>query len=94
MYLKNIRNIFNSTVISKNTKKTTKTGANFDLTTDSLIEKHETISIKFKSKIKISQFYDLSDPNNGNETKSDIFTWAYSNLTPYIFSSKNMKAFQ
>ena len=56
MYLKNIRNIFNSTVISKNTNKTTKTGANFDLTTDSLIEKHETISKKFKSKIKFLSF--------------------------------------
>ena len=25
------------------------------------------------------------NPNNGNETKSDIFPWAYSNQTPYLF---------
>ena len=37
----------------KNTSKTKKTGRNFDLTTDSLIEKYQTILIK--SKIRISQ---------------------------------------
>ena len=33
-------------------------------------------------------------PNNGNETKSDIFPWGISNLTPYLSLSKNMKIFQ
>ena len=37
----------------KNTNKTKKTGTNLDLTSDSLIEKYWTISIKFK--IRISQ---------------------------------------
>ena len=37
----------------KNTNKTKKTGTNFDLTTDFLIKKYETISIKFK--IRVSQ---------------------------------------
>ena len=32
----------------KNTNKTKKSGINFDLTTDSLIEKYCTISIKYK----------------------------------------------
>ena len=38
----------------KNTNKTDNTRTNFDLTTDSLTEKYETISIKFQ--ICISQF--------------------------------------
>ena len=33
--------------MSKNTNKTNRTGMNFDLTTDSLMEKYYTISIKF-----------------------------------------------
>ena len=37
----------------KKISKTKKNGTNFDLATDSLIEKHQTISIKFK--IRISQ---------------------------------------
>ena len=37
----------------KNTKNTKKARTNFDLTTDPLIEKYQTISIKFK--IHISQ---------------------------------------
>ena len=34
------------------------------------------------------------NPKNGNETKSDIFHGAYSNLTPYLFLSKNIKVLQ
>ena len=52
MYLKIIRNFFYS-----NTKKTNKTnkktGTNFDLTTDNLIEKYHIISVIFE--IRISQ---------------------------------------
>ena len=44
---------YSNIVILKNTKKTKKTGTNFDLTTDSSIEKYYTILIKFK--IRISQ---------------------------------------
>ena len=31
--------------------------------------------------------------NNGNETKLDIFTWAYSNLTLFCIGSKILKYF-
>ena len=33
-------------------------------------------------------------PNNGNETKSDIFHGTYLNLAPYLSVSKNIKIFQ
>ena len=33
------------------------------------------------------------NPNNGNETKSDIFHGAYSNLMPYLFYQKVLKYF-
>ena len=41
-----IRSLFPSN--AKNANKTKKTRTNFDLITDSLIEKYQTISIKFK----------------------------------------------
>ena len=34
------------------------------------------------------------NPSNGNEMKSDIFHETYSNLTPHLFLSKNIKVFQ
>ena len=34
------------------------------------------------------------NPNNGNETKSDIFHGTYLHLTPYLSVSKNIKIFQ
>ena len=43
-----------SIVISKNTDKTKKSRANFGLKTDSLIEKYQTISMKFKIRISHS----------------------------------------
>ena len=50
------------------------------------------ISLTFK--IKISQFYDYRIPNNGNETKSDIFAW-YIFRSDIIFQwSQNTKLFQ
>ena len=33
------------------------------------------------------------NPNNGNEKKSDILPWAYSNQTPYLFSIINYSSF-
>ena len=45
-------------------------------------------------KIEISQFVIKKSPNNGNETKSDIFHGTLSNLTPYVFLSKNIQLFQ
>ena len=33
------------------------------------------------------------NPNNGNETKSDIFHGTYSNLTPYLYYQKIFKFF-
>ena len=32
--------------------------------------------------------------NNGNETKLEFFQGTYSDLTTYIYLSKNMKVFQ
>ena len=34
------------------------------------------------------------NPSNRNETKSDIFPWPISNLTPHIFLPKSIKIFQ
>ena len=33
------------------------------------------------------------NPNNRHETKSDIFSWDISDLTPYLFLSKKIKVF-
>ena len=56
------------------------------------MKKCSSISLTFK--IKISQFYDYRIPNNGNETKSDIFAW-YIFRSDIIFQwSQNTKQFQ
>ena len=43
--------------------------------------------------IKISQFMIKVNPNNGNETKSDIFHGIYSNLTSLFNGRKILKYF-
>ena len=44
-------------------------------------------------KLKIPSFMTKVNPNNINETKSDIFPLAYSNLIPYLFFQKILKHF-
>ena len=40
------------------------------------------------SKSKFLSFMTKVNPNNGNETNSDIFPWTYSNLTLFSFVVK------
>ena len=44
-------------------------------------------------KIKILSFITTVNQNNGNETKSDIFHGAYSNLTSFFIGRKILKYF-
>ena len=45
-------------------------------------------------KIEISQFYDYSELNNGNETKLDTFSWDIFKSDIIFHWSKNFKIFQ
>ena len=56
------------------------------------INKYQSISMTFK--IKISQYYDLSESKHGNEKNQTFFDGIYPNLTSYKFLSKNIEVFQ
>ena len=45
-------------------------------------------------KIEISQFMTNVNPNNGNETKQDIFSWGIFKSDSISFFTKNIKVFQ
>ena len=77
---------------SQNFTKTTKIKPNQTLfdRTYFFIQKHQSILIK---KSKYLSFITKVNPNNGKETKSDIFPWTYSNLTTYLFYQKILKYF-
>ena len=54
----------------------------------------ESIKIfQWRSKSKFFSFMTKVNPNNGNETISDILAWTYLNLTQHIFCQKILKYF-
>ena len=66
-------------------------GTYSNLTAYRILSKHIKM-FQWLSKSEFLSFMTKVNPNNGIETKSDIFSWTISNLTPFL--SKHIKVFQ